>query len=370
MGAFVAEGVHPGRTRVAMSESETTAGEPEGGGARSGAVLQRATRAFMAEERGRTWRLLGVTLVAVAGLIALIVLAPWWWLKALGSVVLGLTYVRLFIFFHDYQHGAILHGSLLGKGIMEAVGIWLLTTGSVWRETHDYHHRHNARMLGSAIGSYPVVSLGIWKRLDRRQRLLYRVARHPLNIALGYFTLFIVGMSLAPFRRAPKTHWLGPVALLIHVALVVMLTLLWGFGMAFVLLVLPAMVAMALGAYLFYVQHNFPSMELRDRRTWDFHHAALKSSSMFDMPAIMHWFTGNIGYHHIHHLNHRIPFYRLPEAYAAIPELQDPGRTSWRPSDVAACLRLAVWDPAQQRMLTWSEVEAALADSDAASARA
>jgi omega-6 fatty acid desaturase (delta-12 desaturase) len=72
----------------------------------------------------------------------------------------------------------------------------------------------------------------------------------------------------------------------------------------------------------------------------------------------MHWFTGNIGYHHVHHLNHKIPFYRLPETMAAMPELQDPHRTSWRPSDVMACLRLKVWDPASEQLIGWQELEA------------
>lgn len=330
--------------------------ETQTGTARDGALLQRATRAYMTEDRGRTWRLLIGTLLVVAALWAAVILLPWWWAKLLAGVVLGMTYVRLFIFFHDYQHGAILHGSLPGKLVMEATGIWLLSTGSVWRETHDYHHRNNAKVLGSSIGSYPVVTLPIWRRMNARQRFLYRAARHPLNIFLGYFTVFAIGMSISPFRRSPKEHWLGPVALLTHIAIAVAVGLVAGWVLALTLIVVPAMVATGLGAYLFYVQHNFPDIELRDRRSWDYHHAALRSSSMFDMPSILHWFTGNIGYHHIHHLNHRIPFYRLPEAYAGLPELQNPGRTSWRPSDMAACLRLAVWDPEANRMITWSEL--------------
>ena len=74
------------------------------------------------------------------------------------------------------------------------------------------------------------------------------------------------------------------------------------------------------------------------------------------VPNWLHWMTGNIGFHHIHHLNHRIPFYRLPEAYAALPELQRPGRTSWKPSDIRACLELAVWDSEQGRMITYKEL--------------
>ena len=69
------------------------------------------------------------------------------------------------------------------------------------------------------------------------------------------------------------------------------------------------------------------------------------------MNPVLAWFTANIGYHHIHHLNHRIPFYRLPEVLAAIPELQAPKTTTLRPSDIVDCLRLKVWDVAQQRMV-------------------
>jgi omega-6 fatty acid desaturase (delta-12 desaturase) len=73
------------------------------------------------------------------------------------------------------------------------------------------------------------------------------------------------------------------------------------------------------------------------------------------MPPILHWLTGNIGYHHVHHLNHQIPFYRLPEAMAAIPELQAPGRTSWSPAAIWACLRLKLWDPERNRLVSWRE---------------
>jgi acyl-lipid omega-6 desaturase (Delta-12 desaturase) len=123
---------------------------------------------------------------------------------------------------------------------------------------------------------------------------------------------------------------------------------------AFAGVVLPLFVATGTGSYLFYAQHNFPTCELRGRDTWTYHHAALRASSMFDMPLWMHWFTGNIGYHHVHHLNHKIPFYRLPEAMAAIPELQTPGRTTWWPSDVAACLNLKLWDTEKNRLVGWN----------------
>ena len=322
---------------------------------REGLALRKAVAPYMQEDRGRTWRLFAVTVSSCLLAGAGVVWSPPWLALPL-SLLLGLLYVRLFIFYHDALHGALFRGSRLGMAFMHAVGWWLLAVVSVWRETHDYHHQHNAKLVGSAIGSYPVVTLGMWRGMSPRQRLAYRALRHPLTILAGYFTLFVVGMGLAPFRRQPARHWQGVAALLAHLLWVAAAVALLGWWRGLLLSVVPLMVAQALGSYLFFAQHNFPSMELRERRQWDYEFAALRSSSMFDMPGWMHWFTGNIGYHHVHHLNHRIPFYRLPEAMREVVELQRPGRTSWRVQDVRACLSLAVWDPARGRMLTYSEL--------------
>jgi len=336
---------------------------PQGGGdggvePRTGAALNQATKPFTEEDRARTWRLFGVTAgVLIASLVG-VVLAPWWPVQVLLGIFAGLVQIRLFIFYHDYLHGALFRGSRVGDAIMASVGFYMLAVRSVWRETHNYHHKNNAKLIGSAIGSFPVLTLGMWRAISPSDRLKYRVARHPATIFLGYLTVFLIGMTVSPFRRDPKKHWGGPVAVVIHVATVVAAGLLFGWFTAFCLVILPLAVSLGLGSYLFFAQHNFPSMKLKDRRSWDYTFAALRSSSCFVMSPVMHWFTGNIGYHHVHHLNHRIPFYRLPEAMAAIPELQDPGETTWRPRDVAACLRLAVWDPEQDRMLTYAELRA------------
>lgn len=326
---------------------------------RTGAELNQAIKPFQEEDRARTWRLLLVTLAVLFGGLAAIALLPAaaWPAKIALSVFVGLVQVRLFIFFHDYLHGAIFHDSRAASVIMSLTGFYMLAVRSVWRETHNYHHKNNAKLIGSAIGSFPVVTVGMWNSMTPTQRRMYRALRHPATIFLGYFTVFLVGMTVSPFRRDPKSHWGGPLAILVHVALIVLLGLTLGWLDALCMVALPALFSLGAGSYLFFAQHNFPDMKLKDRRSWDYTFAALKSSSMFDMSPVMHWFTGNIGYHHIHHLNHRIPFYRLPEAMAAIPELQSPGRTSWKPKDIAACLRLAVWDPEQDRMLSYEELD-------------
>lgn len=351
-----------GREGAVPAERPETAVEERSrvGESRMGPRLVRATTPFTHENVAHTWSLLAVTMMVVAalhvGVLVMDRVAPWAMLPL--GVLTGLVYVRLFIFYHDFLHGALFRRQPLARWVLGGVGYLILAVTSVWQETHDYHHRHNARVIGSSIGSYPVVTVKMWMRMNATQRRQYRLTRNPVVMALGYLTVFMVGMSASPFRRSPKTHWQAPFAVLVHLAWIATWTVLFGWKAAVCAIVVPMFVACGLGSYLFYAQHNFPEVRYFERREWTFDQAALRSSSMFEMPRWMHWLTGNIGYHHIHHLNHRIPFYRLPEAYAAIPELQIPGRVSWRPSSIRACLALAVWDPERQKMMTWQELRA------------
>jgi omega-6 fatty acid desaturase (delta-12 desaturase) len=336
---------------------------------RSGPELVRASNVYAREDRALTWRLLATTLLVWALVAATAAFAPWWPLRALAAVASGFVIVRVFIFYHDWLHGALLTGSPLGGLLMRLFGYYILAGASVWKETHDYHHKHTAKMVGASIGSYPVVTLAMWHLLTPRQRFAYRAARHPLTMLFGYFLVFQWGMCLSAFKRQPRQHLDGLVALLFHLGLAGLVAYALGVEAALFTVVVPVAIATALGSYLFYAQHNFPGMQIRGRREWEYTYAALRSSSMFDMNPLMHWLTGNIGFHHVHHLNHRIPFYRLPEAMREMPELQDPGRTSWRPRDVLAALRGNVWDPKLGRMVTYAEADASLPGGDAAAAK-
>jgi omega-6 fatty acid desaturase (delta-12 desaturase) len=162
-------------------------------------------------------------------------------------------------------------------------------------------------------------------------------------------------MCLRSFRVNPKAHWDSGLAIVLHISLVVAVLLI-NPGVALYLIFIPMVMASAIGAYLFYAQHNFPAVRLRGRENWDHYFAALHSSSFIRMGPVLNWFTGNIGYHHVHHLNARIPFYRLPEAMAAIEELQSPGETSLGPRDVWRCFRLKLWDVEADRMISFKHV--------------
>jgi omega-6 fatty acid desaturase (delta-12 desaturase) len=114
---------------------------------------------------------------------------------------------------------------------------------------------------------------------------------------------------------------------------------------------IPFFLSTAIGAYLFYAQHNFPGVIFQANEDWAYETAALKSSSYMQTNAFWAWVTANIGYHHVHHLNSRIPFYRLPEVMKALPELQGATITTLSFKDIRACLKLKIWDPEQQKMV-------------------
>lgn len=317
---------------------------------RSEKELLLATRPFTEEDRARGWMLTLSSVAILAGLTAGAVLSPWWPLRLAFSLVEGLTIVRVFCLFHDFQHGAILRQSKVAEAFFWLFGVTILSPASVWRETHNYHHAHTAKIVGSHIGSYPVVTAAMWKDLTPLQKFGYRAVRSPLNMLLAIFTVFAIGMALRPALRAPTKHWSGLVSFVAMAALAV--GLIWtGHGDAWLFgWFIPLWLATMSGAYLFYAQHNFPEGHIASRQDWSFAKAALESSSYLVMGPVMNWFTANIGFHHVHHLNAAIPFYRLPEAMASIPELQQPGKTTFSPKDIAACFALKVWDPEKNQM--------------------
>ncbi len=309
------------------------------------------SREFTAEDVTLSWAYTLSTVLILAGLVSAAVLLPVWWLRLPVSALAGLTTVRAFCLFHDFQHGALLRQSKPAQALFFVLGELILTPPSVWRETHNYHHAHTAKLIGSHIGSYPMLTPAMYAALTPFQKLMYRAVRHPLNMVFAIVTVFGIGMCLKPFLRAPAKHWAGLLSLVIIGTLGAVSGLTGHFD-AFVFgWVIPMAVAAASGAYLFYAQHNFPGMHVADRSTWTFSGAAIDSSSYMKMGPFMNWMTANIGYHHVHHLNATIPFYRLPEAMQAIPELNHPGETSWKPKDVVAALHLKLWDPERNEMV-------------------
>jgi acyl-lipid omega-6 desaturase (Delta-12 desaturase) len=313
-----------------------------------------ASKAFTSETPWLSWFHLTVAIALYVASLAVACSPLPMVVRGLASCVSGLTIVRLFIIYHDYSHGAILRKSWLAAIILKIYGLLVLSPSSVWNHSHDHHHKHNSRASGNNSGSYPLMTREEYKKAGGWKRFLYALSRHPLTICSGYLTVFLYGMSLRSFFLHPIKHLDGGIAVLLHV---VLLGVCWSMGWDVLILamIVPLSISCGLGAYLFYAQHNFPSCILHKREDWHYTLAALKSSSYIKMSSLMHWFTGNVGYHHVHHLNAKIPFYRLPEAMKALEELQTPGTTSLHPRDVLACFRLKVWDADRGHFVTFRE---------------
>jgi omega-6 fatty acid desaturase (delta-12 desaturase) len=327
--------------------------------ARSGKALHDATRPFAEEFPARSWWYVLSTLVLVGTSLAIAGRAPWLPVRLAASILGAMLMVRAFILYHDYMHGALLRGSRLAKALFYTYGVLSLTPPHSWRSSHNYHHANVGTIIGSHIGSFPILTTDMWRKASRWERLEYRVSRSPVTLLSSYVTIFAANICLLPFLKNPRAHWDSVVSLLVHGGLAAVLWVFAGFQVAFLAFLLPSALATAFGGFVFYAQHNFKGMHVLAPAEWTYYEAALRSSSYLELGPAMDWLTGNIGYHHVHHLNPLIPFYRLPEAMDAIPELQTPVVVKLRPRDVLDCFRLALWDPERERMVSFREARAA-----------
>jgi len=317
----------------------------------SGKELILATRPYAKEIRSKSWLYMLSTLLFLAMSMTATFLIPFFPARLFFSVLSGLLMVRMFIIYHDHQHHSILAHSPTAKWIMTIFGYFILAPTSIWKRSHDHHHNHNSKLFSASIGSYPIATRKKFESMSRRQKFEYLAIRHPVTIALGYFSMFIFGMCIASFVSNPRKHYDSLIALILHIAVSILLFVFFGWQIWFCLFFLPFILAFGMGAYLFYAQHNFPSVSFTENNDWAYETAALESSSYMVMNPVMAWLTGNIGYHHIHHLNSKIPFYRLPEVMAKFKELQGCKRTSLKVREVIACLRLKIWDQEKHRMV-------------------
>jgi omega-6 fatty acid desaturase (delta-12 desaturase) len=324
---------------------------------RTGKELILATKPFAADYTAKSWwHVLSTGLLLVAALVGTV------WnfnlaAKIVCSIFSGLLILRFFVIYHDQQHEAILPHSKLAEGLMRIFGILALSPSSVWRSSHNHHHNHNSKLRGSHIGSFPIMTKAQYLKSSKSKRFEYLFMRHPLTILFGYVFVFFHGMCLYPSFNDPREHYDCIIATVVHVLISIAITYFLGWQALILLQIIPHFIASAIGTYLFYAQHNFPTVSFNDNAGWTYDKAALDSSSFMKTGPIMAWFTANIGYHHIHHLNARVPFYRLPEIMREIPELRKPKTTSLNPLEIIRCLRLKVWDVEAQRMVSLREAK-------------
>jgi omega-6 fatty acid desaturase (delta-12 desaturase) len=317
-----------------------------------GKQLILATKPFAQENRVKSWILMLSTYILLLALLITMSFPLHWVIKTVLSIIAGLVIVRLFVIYHDHQHKAILNKSFVANVLFTIFGFYVLAPTGIWSASHDYHHKNNSKLFSASIGSYPIYTKQKYEKLSAKEKYHYLFIRHPLTILFGYFFTFMYGMCIKSIVNRFSKNVDSLIALIVHFAYQIAVFYFLGWQNWIFICAIPHFISGALGSYLFYAQHNFPTVTFVGNEEWTYEGAALDSSSYMKLNPLMHWFTANIGYHHIHHLNSRIPFYRLPEVMAAFPELQKAKTTSLKPKDIIACLKLKVWDYEQQKMIT------------------
>ena len=324
---------------------------------RKGKELILATREFAKEVRWKSWYYTLTTLFLMVSCNAVAFLHIPTLVKIPFSILNGCIMIRMFVIYHDQQHHTILQKSKVADLIFTLFGIYILAPSSIWKRSHDYHHNHNSKIFTSSVGSYPVLSKDKFLSLPESEKKAYLFVRNPITMFFGYFVMFIYGMCVLSFINGKSKHKDSLIALIVHGLAIGLVCFFFGWKILVLSILLPFLVSSAIGSYLFYAQHNFPDVEFREKDGWTYEGAALESSSYTKMNFFMQWSSANIGFHHIHHLNARIPFYRLPEVMEKIPELQHPKITSLNPSDIIKCLRLKVWDIKTHKMISLKGID-------------
>ena len=262
-----------------------------------------------------------------------------YWLSLLLAIPTAGLLVRLFMIQHDCGHNAFFRRRIANDWLGRVIGVLTLTPYDYWRRTHAIHHASSGNLDRRGIGDVTTLTVEEYRVLPWWSRLGYRLYRHPLvTFGLGPAYLFILKHRLPiGFMRSGWTPWVSTMATNAAIAALIA-TLLWFVGIkTFLLVQLPVtLLAASAGVWLFYVQHQFEHTFWADDQTWNVHEAALHGSSHYDLPAVLRWFTANIGVHHVHHLCSRIPYYRLPQVLRDHPEFGR-GRQANAPPEPALC---------------------------------
>jgi len=264
--------------------------------------------------------------------------------------------VRTFIIMHDCAHASFFASRRLNDATGFITGVLTLTPFVQWRRDHALHHASSGDLDRRGHGDVPTLTVREYLARPAGARLRYRILRHPAVLLLGG----PLHLALNQRRRGPSRATRGAQATSVWLtnagitALLAIALATVGWRSVLVAYVLPYYFAAMAGVWLFYVQHQFEEAYWAPHGEWDYLDAALRGSSHLRLPAVLQWFTGNIGLHHVHHAAPKIPNYRLQSCHDENALFQQSPVVTFRSG--TAALRLALWDESRGRMVRFRDI--------------
>jgi acyl-lipid omega-6 desaturase (Delta-12 desaturase) len=275
-----------------------------------------------------------------------------WWITVPLAMLAGAFLVRVFIIFHDCGHGSFFKSTRANDVVGFLAGVLTFTPYYHWRWEHAIHHACAGDLDKRGTGDVWTMTVQEYLEASRGKRFAYRLARNPVVLFLiAPLFLFTVRQRFASPKANPRERWS---VRWMNLAILGMACLMsWIYGLkAYLLIQLIAMaVAGAAGVWMFYVQHQFEDVYWERGENWDFTAAALQGSSYYQLPRILQWFSGNIGFHHIHHLSSRIPNYNLERCHRSHPIFREVKPITLLSSLKASRLRL--WDEKLKKLVDY-----------------
>ncbi len=298
-----------------------------------------------------TWQIVN-TMVPYAALWYLMfhTLSVSWWLTIPVAVLAGAFLVRLFIIFHDCGHGSFFKSRAANDFVGFVCGMLTFTPYYHWRWEHSLHHASSGDLDRRGTGDVWTMTVQEYLESSRWKRFAYRLARNPVVLfGIAPFYLFIIRNRFpkrsANRRERSSVYWMN----LAILGMAGAMTFLFGLKAYLIIQLTALMVAGSAGIWLFYVQHQFEGVYWERRDEWDYAAAALQGSSYYKLPRVLQWFSGNIGFHHIHHLSPRIPNYNLEKCHKADPLFQSVKAVTLFSS--LKSLRFRLWDEQERRLV-------------------
>jgi omega-6 fatty acid desaturase (delta-12 desaturase) len=276
---------------------------------------------------------------------------PMWWLILPVIITAGLT-VRIFIIQHDCGHGSFFKSHTANRVLGYLCGFITFTPYEDWRNEHAAHHATAQNLEKRGIGDIFTMTTEEFEKASPGQRLYYRLFRNPLFLfTIGPFIQFVVKHRFPHQRGGAKEH--RSVYITNAVLLAALAAAHFTIGLkTYLIIQLPIIaVAASVGVWMFYVQHQYEDVYWARQQNWDPIRAALEGSSYYRLPKILQWFSGNIGFHHIHHLRPRIPNYRLEQCFNEVPELRDCKTLTLAESIRTAGMHL--WDEEKKELISF-----------------